>query len=64
MWAKCGFTNVLNPRAVIDRKDEVVQITIHRRATIGANATIICGVVIKEYTMIGADSVVTRDVAA
>ena len=64
----CGpsvvFTNVLTPRAFIDRSDEFFQTTIHRRATIGANATIICGVVIEEYAMIGAGSVVTRDVAA
>lgn len=64
----CGpsvvFTNVLTPRAFIDRSDEFSQTTIHRRATIGANATIICGVAIKEYAMVGAGSVVTRDVAA
>ena len=64
----CGpsvvFTNILTPRAFIDRSDEFSQTTIRHRATIGANATIICGIVIEEYAMVGAGSVVTRNVAA
>jgi UDP-2-acetamido-3-amino-2,3-dideoxy-glucuronate N-acetyltransferase len=62
----CGpsvvFTNVLNPRATIDRKLEYKKTHIKRGASIGANATIICGVVIGEYSLIGAGSVVTKDV--
>lgn len=62
----CGpsvvFTNVLNPRAAIDRKLEYKKTHIKKGASIGANATIICGVVIGEYSLIGAGSVVTKDV--
>ena len=62
----CGpsvvFTNILNPRATIDRKLEYKKTHIKKGASIGANATIICGVVIGEYSLIGAGSVVTKDV--
>lgn len=62
----CGpsmvFTNVINPRAFIERKHEFRKTLVKRGATIGANATIICGVTIGEYAFIGAGAVVTRDV--
>ena len=64
----CGpsmvFTNVLNPRAFIERKDEFRPTLVKRGATIGANATIICGNIIGEYAMVGAGTVVTKDVPA
>jgi UDP-2-acetamido-3-amino-2,3-dideoxy-glucuronate N-acetyltransferase len=64
----CGpsavFTNVLTPRAFIARKDEFSPTLIRKGAAIGANATIVCGVTVGEYAMIGAGSVVTKDVAA
>ena len=60
----CGpsmvFTNVMNPRAHIERKDEYAQTRVGRGASIGANATIVCGHDIGEYAFIGAGSVVTR----
>lgn len=56
------FTNVLNPRAFINRKAEFKPTVVKRGASIGANATILCGVTIGEYAMIGAGSVVTHDV--
>ena len=56
------FTNVINPRSFIDRNDEFKSTLIKKGATIGANSTIICGVIIGEYSMIGAASVVTKDV--
>lgn len=59
----CVFTNVLNPRAHIERKDEFRTTPVGRGATIGANATIVCGHRIGDYAMVGAGSVVTRDVA-
>jgi UDP-2-acetamido-3-amino-2,3-dideoxy-glucuronate N-acetyltransferase len=58
----CVFTNVINPRSFISRKEEFKKTTVKKGATIGANATIICGVTIGEYAMIGAGSVVTKDV--
>jgi UDP-2-acetamido-3-amino-2,3-dideoxy-glucuronate N-acetyltransferase len=60
----CVFTNVINPRAFIERKYEYRKTVVKKGATIGANATIICGVTIGEYALIGAGSVVTRDVPA
>lgn len=60
----CVFTNVLTPRAFIERKDEFRETLVCKGATIGANATIICGVTIGPYAMIGAGAVVTRDVPA
>jgi len=62
----CGpsmvFTNVLNPRSHISRKHEFKQTIVKKGATIGANATIICGHTIGEYAFIGAGAVVTKDV--
>ncbi|MDX1956004.1 MAG: acyltransferase [Chitinophagaceae bacterium] len=56
------FTNVINPRSFIERKSEFRPTIIRKGATIGANATILCGVEIGEYAMIGAGAVVTRNV--
>jgi UDP-2-acetamido-3-amino-2,3-dideoxy-glucuronate N-acetyltransferase len=58
----CVFTNVRNPRAFIDRKGGFAHTLVRRGATIGANAAIVCGVVIGRYALIGASAVVTRDV--
>src|SRR2546423_15657801 len=64
----CGpsmvFTNVVNPRAHISRKKEYKRTLVPRGATIGANATILCGITIDEYAFVGAGSVVTKDVPA
>lgn len=64
----CGpsmvFTNVYNPRAAVVRKDEYRRTLVRRGATIGANATIVCGVTIGEYAFIAAGAVVNRDVPA
>lgn len=63
----CGpsmvFTNVINPRAHVSRKHEYKTTLVKRGATIGANATIVCGHTIGEYAFIGAGAVVTRDVS-
>ncbi len=56
------FTNVLNPRAFIDRKHELRQTLVRKGASIGANATIICGHEIGAYAFIGAGAVITRPV--
>jgi UDP-2-acetamido-3-amino-2,3-dideoxy-glucuronate N-acetyltransferase len=56
------FTNVLNPRSFIERKAEFRPTLVKKGATIGANATIVCGVVIGHFAMIGAGAVVTKDV--
>lgn len=62
----CGpaatFTNVKNPRAFIERKEEFKPTVVGRGATIGANATIVCGVTIGRYAFVGAGAVVTKDV--
>lgn len=58
----CVFTNVLTPRAHIERKDEFGQTLVKRGATIGANATIVCGNTLGAYSMIAAGAVVTKDV--
>ncbi len=58
----CVFTNVINPRAFIERKDEYRKTTIKKGASIGANATIVCGHDIGKYSFVGAGSVVTKDV--
>ena len=62
----CGpsmvFTNVYNPRSAINRRDEYQDTLVGRGATIGANATIVCGVTIGKYAFIGAGAVVNRDV--
>jgi UDP-2-acetamido-3-amino-2,3-dideoxy-glucuronate N-acetyltransferase len=62
----CGpsmvFTNVINPRSHIERKTEYRQTLVRRGASIGANATIVCGVTLGKYCFVGAGAVVTRDV--
>jgi UDP-2-acetamido-3-amino-2,3-dideoxy-glucuronate N-acetyltransferase len=62
----CGpsmvFTNVFNPRSFISRKKEFRKTLVKRGATIGANATVVCGYTIGQYALIGAGTVVTRDV--
>lgn len=58
----CVFTNVKNPRALVERKDEFRPTMVRRGTTIGANATIICGHELGAYSMIGAGAVVTKDV--
>jgi len=64
----CGpsmvFTNVINPRAAIEKKTEFKKTIVRRGATIGANATILCGVELGEYAFIAAGAVVTADVPA
>lgn len=56
------FTNVMNPRSAISRKNEFKTTTVKKGATIGANATIVCGVTIGRYAFIGAGTVVTKNV--
>lgn len=58
------FTNVINPRSQVNRRDEFQTTLVKRGATIGANATILCGLTLGEYAFVGAGSVVTRDVPA
>lgn len=62
----CGpsvvFTNVINPRAEIPRKDEYKDTLVRRGASLGANSTLVCGVTVGRYAFIGAGAVVTRDV--
>ena len=58
----CVFTNVINPRSFISRKEEFRQTVVKKGASIGANATVICGCTIGEYALIGAGAVVTKDV--
>jgi UDP-2-acetamido-3-amino-2,3-dideoxy-glucuronate N-acetyltransferase len=62
----CGpsmvFTNVVNPRSEVVRKDEYKTTLVKRGASIGANATVVCGITIGQYAFIGAGAVVTRDV--
>lgn len=64
----CGpsmvFTNVINPRSFVERKDEYLKTLVKKGASIGANATIVCGNIIGEYAFIGAGTVVTKDVPA
>ena len=59
----CVFTNVYNPRAFVERKDEFRTTLVGRGSTIGANATILCGSTIGRYALIGAGAVVREDVA-
>jgi UDP-2-acetamido-3-amino-2,3-dideoxy-glucuronate N-acetyltransferase len=59
----CVFTNVRTPRAFVNRRDEFAPTLVRQGASIGANATILCGVTIGRYAMVGAGAVVTRDVA-
>ena len=56
------FTNVINPRSFIERKEEFKPTLVRKGATIGANATIVCGVTIGSYALVGAGSVVTTDI--
>lgn len=58
----CIFTNVINPRSFIERKTEFQKTIVKKGASLGANATIICGNTIGKYAMIGAGAVVTKDV--
>lgn len=62
----CGpsmvFTNVYNPRSAVTRKNEYRKTVVKRGATIGANATIVCGVVVGEYAFIAAGAVINKDV--
>lgn len=58
------FTNVINPRSFINRKEEFRQTLVRKGASIGANATIICGIEIGEFALIGAGAVVTKNVPA
>jgi UDP-2-acetamido-3-amino-2,3-dideoxy-glucuronate N-acetyltransferase len=58
----CVFTNVLTPRAHVERKNEFAPTLVRRGATIGANATIVCGNTLGAYCMIAAGAVVTKDV--
>jgi UDP-2-acetamido-3-amino-2,3-dideoxy-glucuronate N-acetyltransferase len=64
----CGpsmvFTNVINPRSHISRRDEYLPTRVGRGATLGANCTVVCGVSIGDYAFVGAGAVVTRDVPA
>jgi len=64
----CGpsivFTNVINPRAFVERKHEYKKTIVRHGASIGANATIVCGVTLGAYCFVGAGSVVTKDVPA
>ena len=64
----CGpsmvFTNVHNPRSLIERKDQYRNTLVKKGATLGANCTIVCGVTIGEYAFIGAGAVVNKDVSA
>lgn len=56
------FTNVINPRSAVNRKSEYLETLVKRGATIGANATVVCGITIGDYAFIGAGAVVTKDV--
>lgn len=62
----CGpsmvFTNVYNPRSLIERKDEYRDTLVKRGATLGANCTIVCGVIIGEHAFVGAGAVVNKDI--
>ena len=60
----CVFTNIINPRSAIIRKDQYRKTLVRRGASIGANATIICGNEIGEFALIGAGAVVTKTVPA
>lgn len=58
----CVFTNVINPRAFVNRRNEYKRTVIENGASIGANATVICGVTVGKYALVGAGAVVTSDV--
>lgn len=59
----CVFTNVMNPRSFIEKKDQIKETILRKGVTVGANATILCGHIIGRYAMIGAGAVVTKDVS-
>jgi UDP-2-acetamido-3-amino-2,3-dideoxy-glucuronate N-acetyltransferase len=56
------FTNVINPRSAVNRKEEFKKTLVRKGVSIGANATIVCGITLGEYCFIGAGAVVTKDV--
>jgi len=56
------FTNVINPRSAINRKDQYGSTVVEKGASLGANATIVCGIKIGKYSFVGAGAVVTKDV--
>lgn len=58
----CVFTNVINPRAFVERKSEYKKTVVKKGASIGANATVVCGVTLGSYCFVGAGAVVTKDV--
>ncbi len=58
------FTNVINPRSHVSRKQEYKKTLLHHGVTIGANATIVCGVTIGAYAFVGAGAVITKDIPA
>jgi len=60
----CVFTNVINPRSAVNRKEEYQQTLVRRGASIGANATVVCGYELGEYCFVGAGAVVTGNVPA
>lgn len=60
----CVFTNVINPRSAVNRKSEYLKTHVGKGASIGANATIVCGHNIGEFAFIGAGAVVTKEVPA
>jgi len=60
----CVFTNVVNPRSEIVRRDEFLKTVVHRGASIGANATIVCGHDLGEYCFIAAGATITKEVPA
>lgn len=64
----CGpsmvFTNVYNPRSLIERRDQYLDTQVGKGATLGANCTIVCGVTIGEYAFVGAGAVINKDVPA
>lgn len=64
----CGpsmvFTNVYNPRSLVERKDEYRDTLVKKGASLGANCTLVCGVTVGEYAFVGAGAVVNRDVPA
>lgn len=64
----CGpsmvFTNVYNPRSLIERKDEYLDTVVKKGASLGANCTIVCGITIGEYAFVGAGAVINKDVPA
>lgn len=64
----CGpsmvFTNVYNPRSLVERKDEYRDTLVKKGATLGANCTIVCGVTIGEYAFVGAGAVINKDIPA